>query len=341
MVGNDGISDFDDVYFNLIGNDWDTTIDKVNFTIKMPKDFDTNLINFTSGSYGYTGSNVEYSVDNNIIKGYTTSKLYNHESLTVRIELPDGYFVNATSNNKLFDVIFLIASILIMIISLLVFMKYGRDEDIVKTVEFYPPNNMTPAEVGYIAGDSWSDKNLTSMIIYFASKGYLKIREESEDELIFTKVKDLPKNAKLYEKCLFDNLFTSSDEVKLSSLKYEYSSALTLAKDDLQSEFSGEKSLSDRVSLKMQRIITGVICLFTFISYTYIFYQIFYSMLISLILGFASTVLIGGIYISIVYLISKMHTGTSKSKVFWIGFCLVLHVLIVGAMSFVLKSLIF
>ena len=115
------------------------------------------------------------------------------------------------------------------------------------------------------------------MIIYFASKGYLKIREESEAELIFIKVKNLPKDAKLYEKCLFDNLFASSDEVKLSSLKYKYSSALTLARDDLQSEFSGEKSLSDRVSLKMQRIMTGVVCLFAFVSYTYTFYQIFYS----------------------------------------------------------------
>ena len=62
ILGDDGISAFDDIYYNLIGNDWDTTIDKVNFTINMPKDFDKNLINFTSGAYGNTKNNVDYVV---------------------------------------------------------------------------------------------------------------------------------------------------------------------------------------------------------------------------------------------------------------------------------------
>ena len=34
--------DFDELYFNLIGTDWNTTIDNITFTISMPKEFDTS-----------------------------------------------------------------------------------------------------------------------------------------------------------------------------------------------------------------------------------------------------------------------------------------------------------
>ena len=81
----------------------------------MPKDFDTNLISFTSGKYGSRKSNVSYKVQNNIIKGNTNSRLYENESLTVRIELPNGYFANAANDNKVFDYIFLIISIILLI----------------------------------------------------------------------------------------------------------------------------------------------------------------------------------------------------------------------------------
>lgn len=42
----------DEFYFNIIGDDWDTTIDNITFKITMPKDFDKNEIYFTYGRYG-------------------------------------------------------------------------------------------------------------------------------------------------------------------------------------------------------------------------------------------------------------------------------------------------
>ena len=53
-VGDDNIEEYDDLYFNIIGTNWDTEIKNVNFKIEMPKEFDETLVNFTVGRYGST-----------------------------------------------------------------------------------------------------------------------------------------------------------------------------------------------------------------------------------------------------------------------------------------------
>ena len=102
-MGDDEVPIYDDLYFNIIGTGWDTYINNVNFSISMPKDFDHSLVNITSGYKNNTNyKDAEYTIENNIIRGYLKNKYDGHalnayEGLTVRIELPEGYFVNETS----------------------------------------------------------------------------------------------------------------------------------------------------------------------------------------------------------------------------------------------------
>lgn len=59
MLGDDGRSEFDEVYYNLIGTDWDTYINSMTFEVTLPKSFDESQLAFTSGFYGaIDGSNV-------------------------------------------------------------------------------------------------------------------------------------------------------------------------------------------------------------------------------------------------------------------------------------------
>ena len=39
-LGDDNLKDFDELYYNIIGTDWDCNIEKVTFKISMPSDFD-------------------------------------------------------------------------------------------------------------------------------------------------------------------------------------------------------------------------------------------------------------------------------------------------------------
>lgn len=94
-IGDDKTNKYDEVYLNLIGNNWDTNINNISFSVTMPKDFDTSKINFTSGKYGVINSyDVNYEVDGKVITGVLSTGLSSNEALTIRIELPDGYFLH-------------------------------------------------------------------------------------------------------------------------------------------------------------------------------------------------------------------------------------------------------
>lgn len=48
-IGKDPLKNEDELYFNLIGDGWDTTINNISFKITMPKPFDKSLLGFSSG----------------------------------------------------------------------------------------------------------------------------------------------------------------------------------------------------------------------------------------------------------------------------------------------------
>lgn len=48
-IGKDPLEDIDELYFNLIGQEWDTIIDNITFTIEMPEAFDSTKIRIFFG----------------------------------------------------------------------------------------------------------------------------------------------------------------------------------------------------------------------------------------------------------------------------------------------------
>jgi predicted GTPase len=94
----------------------------------------------------------------------------------------------------------------------------GRDEKAVKTVEFYPPDGMTSAEVGYAIDGFVDNKDVISLIIYWADKGYLKIKTIKKDEFELLKQKDPDDKMKLYEKQMFNKMFGDSRSVTAQDL---------------------------------------------------------------------------------------------------------------------------
>ncbi len=102
-VGADNLPDMDEFNHNIVGLDWDTTIASVEFTIHMPKPFETSNVNCVSGKLGSSNNkNVAWSVSGNTITGKSLGILYNHEALTVVLPLPKGYWVGAVKHEKPF-----------------------------------------------------------------------------------------------------------------------------------------------------------------------------------------------------------------------------------------------
>ena len=231
-LGKDPVSDYDELYYNIIGNEWDTVIGNVTFNITMPKEFDSSKLGFSSGSQGsLDNSKVKYTVNDNTISGSYDGILNEGESLTVRCELPEGYFVDAglVVNSNIY--LMFIIPIAALIISFLLWFIFGRDNRVVETVEFYPPEGFNSLEVGFLYKGKANSQDVTSLLVYLANKGYIKISEYEEKSLFskssgfkITKLKDYDGN-NANERKFLKGLF------KKSSVKNEVTS------DDLYDSF--------------------------------------------------------------------------------------------------------
>lgn len=224
----------DEVYYNIIGNDWDTTINKVEFKIELPKEFTPELIKFTRGKKGSLSSDfITYEIRGNIIKGEITKKLEPNEGITLALVLPEGYFnikMNQLEKIKyfFFKAFAYLAILLIPLNAIIQKIRYRDKKQVVKTVEFYPPDDITPPEVAYYYNGIVDYEDFVYLFYYWGNKGYLSISEEidgkifAEPEIYITFNKSRIGSNKEFENFLFNGIcfFKNEDNrVKLSELK--------------------------------------------------------------------------------------------------------------------------
>ena len=175
-LGKDPMNNYDELYYNIIGNEWDTVIGNITFSITMPKDFDSSKLGFSSGTKGsIDNSKVIYNVNGNKITGSYNGILDVGEALTVRCELPEGYFVDAKLDINKIDYLMFFIPIIFLVISILLWNIFGRDDQIIETIEFYPPEGLNSLDVGFLYKGKAENKDVASLLIYLANKGYLEI----------------------------------------------------------------------------------------------------------------------------------------------------------------------
>lgn len=227
-LGKDPMPKYDELYFNIIGDEWDTSISNVTFTITMPKDFDHTKLGFSSGKKGTVNSSkVNFNVNGNVITGRLIGTLYPEEALTVRLELPEGYFVNASNNSEFPAIILIGLSIIFTMLTYFIWKKSGQDKQVIETIEFYAPKGLNSLEVGFLYKGKIDIKEVTSLLIYLANKGYIKISDYEEQGLFskrkgfkITKLKEYD-GYDINEEIFFNGLFNKPKRVNLFGKKIE------------------------------------------------------------------------------------------------------------------------
>ena len=273
-IGKDPIKDYDELYYNIIGNEWDTVIGNVSFSITMPKEFDSSKLGFSSGTKGsIDNSNVIYSVNKNTITGDYIGILNPGEALTIRAELPEGYFDKATNNVTIQDYLIYIVPIASLIISAILWFIYGRDNKVIETVEFYPPEGFDSLEVGFLYKGAADNTDVTSLLIYLANKGYIQITETNEKTLFatsknfkITKLKDYDGN-NINERLFLEGLFkSSSKEVTISSLYNSFYITVNQILENINSKENKQKIFEQKASSKKKNIIIMMIISYILIT---------------------------------------------------------------------------
>ena len=235
MLGEDQNNGFDELYYNIIGDGWDTYIQNVTFKITMPKEFDKSKLGFSIGNYGTVGTyDINYDVNDNIITGSVARTLEPNEAVTVRLELEDGYFYfnKALYNFKL--ALLVAVPALLFIVVIILWSKFGKDKKAVQTVEFYPPNGMSSADIAFWqSGLIANNEKLTPLLIELANDGYIQIEEvetksKKKSEYAITKLKDKYNGNDRAKEIFFNGLFKNGTRSKIYKSDLEDDFYLTL-----------------------------------------------------------------------------------------------------------------
>lgn len=262
VIPEDYHSDLDFIYYSVLGNNWDTTINHFSFDIQFEKaltEKEMSNIQVFSGSLGNQSNdlNVQPSITSNSITG-SAYDIGPKQAITIFGKLRKNYFVGAKQTTSKIPFIFLGLAILFGLYSLVRCLLLKKTH-ITPIVNFYPPKDMDPAMVGTIVDESVDQEDLMALIPYWASKGYLTISETSDD-LILTKVEDHEPPVLNHQKKIYKGLFKYKDSVKLSNLSTNFGKAMNDAKEALNNEFSGDKKLS-KIDHGFVTTILAMICM--------------------------------------------------------------------------------
>ena len=260
-MGDDRISEYDELFYNLIGNGWDTGIDYTEFHVTFEKDADLSGAEIYAGAFESKDTQrAVWDVSENRIDG-TVEALKAHESLTVFTRLPEGYFVGERKENVIPAVIASLLSIMLMCFTVFRFITKRGRQKVVETIEFYPPEGMSSAEVGYIIDGSADDKDILSLIFWLADKGYLTIEEiqkgKKNSKIIFHKMKDLPMDTPEHIRVFYKGLFGKSATATMKEAGKRLANRLPSAKAALASYFFGERKLEDK-NVTTVSIVCGI-----------------------------------------------------------------------------------
>lgn len=257
----DGTSDYDEVYYNIIGTQWDTTIKNVTFTITMPSSFDADALGFSVGSYGTSGydeDELDYSVDGNVITGSYSGTLDPQEGITVRLQLPEGYFTYAGTNWGISTILPIVMAAIFLLVTFCIWLRFGKDTKPVETVEFYPPEDKNSIETGFLYRGRVRNNDVVSLLIYLANKGYLKIYD-NKNGFTIEKVKEYD-GSNPEEELFLRNLFPKGkNQVAEEDLKEYFYATIDTIVGGMNSREHTEKLYDQKFPMKRVILIVMMI----------------------------------------------------------------------------------
>ena len=244
---DDRYPDSDELLHTVLGPDCNTTIGHFRFRISFDKELPGDVaFQAVSGSWGGERNElgVELEVDGNSVSG-ELGNIAPFNGITLTAILPEGYWKDAWHVSPTKAHVFVTLFFVFLLITLWYLVRNHRKQPLV-VIEYSAPDGISSAEVGVIIDDTTDLSDLTSLIVWWASKGYLKIREVKdgeEDDIELIRLKSLPHDAPIYQKRFWRVFFPGSkDNVLLSELGDRHKQ-IEASREALDVYFNGERAL--------------------------------------------------------------------------------------------------
>lgn len=243
--------DYDELYWNVTGNDWDFTIDAVSCIMVLPSGAAVVQNKCYTGEAGSTATNCESSAtDGKVI--FTASNLYPGDGLTVAVGFTKG-FVQAPPPPGIWErygILILALLFLVVILGYMIYswIRYGIDPPKSTVIpQFEIPQGLSAAKMAFYYKEQFSRDFFTISLVQLAVKGYLRITEKVTNSLFSFKDTDyLIENIKTEgmnslpeeEKAILNSLFSGSSKSILAGGTYnsKFQKALTSYEAKFQEE---------------------------------------------------------------------------------------------------------
>jgi uncharacterized membrane protein len=242
--------DHDEFYWNVTGNDWEVPIDHASAAIYFPEATSGQLRAQAFG--GVYGSNHQEScsVEGPVVTCETTNPLPMHGGLTVDVYIPQGLLHAPSALTK---ATWFLRSNPVLSLPLWAFAVMftlwwlkGRDPDPGMSVApmYAPPDKMGPAEAGTLVVDRVEPRDITSVLVDLAVRGYIKIVEVDHKGLLLSHkdyelhlLKDAGQWTGLtdYERTMLQQVFGGSTMTHISELRNRFYTAVPLLKTQILS----------------------------------------------------------------------------------------------------------
>ena len=208
-------------YFNALPPEWKQPIGELDIKVVFPEDFPWDDMQCYAGQFGVQDVNnrVEFTNDKTnktvSIKG---EKIPENFAVTIKDELPDGYWKGALNGAWVKGAILNILGLMLIALSVM-WLIGGRNSKLSRTTETKPLDGIHPSEVGYIFDGDVGIRDILLLIIDFATKGYLSISEYEPKKYRIIRKED-PVNEEKYKnravemEDLGDRLLRVKDAIK-------------------------------------------------------------------------------------------------------------------------------
>ncbi len=192
-------SDHDELYWNATGNEWNVQIEKSSAKIILPQAIKKEQVQAACFA-GNLGANTSCdSIDyENIGNDQIDAVIFNQsdplataQGLTIVVGFPKGLVTQPSAWQNIIDTVkdnwILILPLVTFFIMFRLWWTRGRDPKGKGAImaQYEAPDKLTPAQIGTLIDEKADQKDITSEIIYLATRGYLKIKRTENKGFIF------------------------------------------------------------------------------------------------------------------------------------------------------------